>query len=79
MGPSGLQPLNFYRGKSLARNRYGWQKRAKEMARKEKNDEKMKRRQGKAVSPAVKDLPEGIQELSLGGTDPAGLSLQEDS
>jgi len=25
----------------LARNRYGWQKRAKEIARKEKNDEKM--------------------------------------
>jgi hypothetical protein len=32
----------------LARNRYGWQKRAKEMARKQKNDDKMKRRQGKA-------------------------------
>ncbi len=37
----------------MARNRYGWQKRAKEMARKEKNDEKMKRRQGKAITPEV--------------------------
>jgi len=35
----------------LARNRYGWEKRAKEMARKQKNEEKMRRRQGKA-SPA---------------------------
>jgi hypothetical protein len=63
----------------LARNRYGWQKRAKELARKEKNDEKMKRRQGKAISPAVQDLPKGGEELSLGETDPAGLSLPADS
>jgi len=63
----------------LARNRYGWQKRAKEMARKEKNDEKMKRRQGKAIIPAVEDLPEAVQELTLGETDPVGLSRQADS
>jgi hypothetical protein len=63
----------------LARNRYGWQKRAKEMARKEKNDEKMKRRQGKAISPAVKDLREGVQELGLGETDHVGVGLQADS
>jgi hypothetical protein len=63
----------------LARNRYGWQKRAKEMARKEKNDEKMKRRQGKAVTPRGEDLPEATPELSLGETDPVGLSLQTDS
>ena len=36
----------------MARNRYGWEKRAKEMARKQKNDEKMKRRQGKAPEEA---------------------------
>ena len=35
----------------MARNRYGWEKRAKEMARKQKNEEKMRRRQGK-ISPA---------------------------
>jgi hypothetical protein len=40
----------------LARNRYGWQKRSKEMARKEKHDEKMKRRQGKAITPPAEEL-----------------------
>ena len=63
----------------MARNRYGWQKRAKEIARKEKNDEKMKRRQGKAISPAVKDLPEGGQELNLSQPEPFGSGLQADS
>jgi hypothetical protein len=63
----------------LARNRYGWQKRAKEMARKEKNDEKMKRRQGKPLTPLMEDLPEVVQDLSLGETDSVGLSLQADS
>jgi len=56
----------------LARNRYGSQKRVKEMARKEKNDEKMKRRQGKAITSRVKDLPELVPELSLGETDLSG-------
>jgi hypothetical protein len=41
----------------LARNRYGWQKRAKEMARKEKNDEKIKRRQGKLTTTSAEELP----------------------
>ncbi len=31
----------------MARNRYGWEKRAKELARKQRNEEKQKRRQGK--------------------------------
>jgi hypothetical protein len=62
----------------LARNRYGWQKRAKEMARKEKNDEKIKRRQGKAMAPPVEDLPEVVQD-GLGETDPVELILQADS
>jgi hypothetical protein len=63
----------------LARNRYGWQKRAKEMARKEKNDEKMKRRQGKGIAPQGKDLPEGAPEPSLGESDLVELNLQADS
>jgi hypothetical protein len=46
----------------LARNRYGWQKRAKEMARKEKNDEKIKRRQGKATAPTPEDSPAMVEE-----------------
>jgi hypothetical protein len=46
----------------VARNRYGWQKRAKEMARKEKNNEKMKRRQGKTTAPPAEELPEVVEE-----------------
>ncbi len=46
----------------MARNRYGWQKRAKEMARKEKNDEKMKRRQGKIAAPSAEEMPEVAEE-----------------
>jgi hypothetical protein len=46
----------------LARNRYGWQKRAKEMARKEKNDEKMKRRQGKTITPPTEEIPGVVEE-----------------
>jgi hypothetical protein len=46
----------------LARNRYGWQKRAKEMARKQKNEEKMKRRQSKIPTPSVEEMPEAVVE-----------------
>jgi hypothetical protein len=35
----------------LAKNRYGWQKRAKELARKQKKEDKIKRRQGKTTGP----------------------------
>ncbi len=42
----------------MARNRYGWEKRAKEMARKQKNEEKMKRRQGKTEAPPEEEAPE---------------------
>jgi hypothetical protein len=62
----------------LARNRYGWQKRAKEIARKEKNDEKMKRRQGK-VTALLEKVPEGAPEPSLVETDLVELNLQTDS
>ena len=63
----------------MAKNRYGWQKRAKEMARKEKNDEKMKRRQGKAIAAPAEDLPEVMMDLSLDETDPVGVGLQQGS
>ena len=63
----------------MARNRYGWQKRAKEMARKEKNDEKMKRRQSKTATPSAEDLPEVVMDLGLDETDPVGVSLRQDS
>jgi hypothetical protein len=47
---------------NLAKNRYGWQKRAKEMARKDKNDAKMKRRQSKTITPPAEDLPEVVMD-----------------
>jgi hypothetical protein len=51
----------------LARNRYGWQKRAKEIARKQKNDDKMKRRQGKIITLSEEEMPgaseEGMESL----------------
>jgi hypothetical protein len=37
----------------VARNRYGWEKRAKEIARKQKSDEKMKKRQCRATGEAI--------------------------
>ena len=49
----------------LARNRYGWEKRAKEIARKQKNEEKMKRRQGKAPAPAEEEAPHTVEEGTL--------------
>ena len=60
----------------MARNRYGWEKRAKEIARKQKNDEKMKRRQGKSpVAPVADADPPQEAEEGLNGleeTVPAG-------
>lgn len=47
----------------MARNRYGWEKRAKEMARKEKSAEKMKRRQSsKNPMPPTEELTEAAEE-----------------
>jgi hypothetical protein len=46
----------------LARNRYGWEKRAKEMARKQKNEEKMKRRQGKIPAATAAEESPGVEE-----------------
>jgi hypothetical protein len=61
----------------LARNRYGWQKRAKEIARKQKNDDKMKRRQGKAPLPEAEEMLEGdaMEMDSLPETDSAETEL----
>ena len=52
------------REENLARNRYGWQKRAKEMARKQKNEEKMKRRQGKPPTETAGDLQPVAEEIT---------------
>jgi hypothetical protein len=58
----------------LARNRYGWQKRAKEIARKQKNDDKMKRRQGKATTLETEEMPETSEETM---TEPVETDLVE--
>jgi hypothetical protein len=46
----------------LARNRYGWEKRAKEMARKQKNEEKMRRRQGKVANEPAPESSSAVEE-----------------
>ena len=58
----------------MARNRYGWQKRAKEIARKQKNDDKMKRRQGKATTLEGEEMPEASEETM---TEPVETDLVE--
>jgi hypothetical protein len=57
----------------LAHNRYGWQKRAKELARKQKSDDKMKRRQGKTPGPQSEMIPAVEAAPPAGGaaTDPS--------
>jgi hypothetical protein len=64
----------------LARNRYGWEKRAKEMARKQKHDEKIKRRQGKILdspeaSPETPEVAEAI--IGLDAPVEAGTNDEE--
>jgi hypothetical protein len=56
----------------LAKNRYGWQKRAKEIARKEKNNDKIKRRQGKITSSLAEEVPVVEEEGTEG---PNGIDL----
>ena len=61
----------------MARNRYGWQKRAKDLARKQKHDDKMKRRQGKTQTESGPAWPEATEAEMKGPaeTDPAGENL----
>jgi hypothetical protein len=42
----------------LAKNRYGWNKRVKELARKMKQEEKRKRRQNKSQETSTEQTPE---------------------
>ena len=53
----------------MARNRYGWEKRAKEIARKQKSDEKMKKRQNRVtleeVSEEVPEAPQAQEEGTI--------------
>jgi hypothetical protein len=50
---------------SVARNRYGWEKRAKEIARKQKRDEKIKKRQNRATSEQSQEAPEPQEEVTF--------------
>ena len=46
----------------MAKNRYGWQKRAKELVRKQKNEDKMKRRQSKTTESSEDEMPAAQEE-----------------
>jgi hypothetical protein len=72
-GPRGFGILNIER-QDLARNRYGWQKSAKELARKERKAEKIRRRQGKTTTSAVEEVPGGIAEETQLSEDQPGDS-----
>ena len=49
----------------MARNRYGWEKRAKEIARKQKSDEKMKKRQNRATDEEIQEEPQAQEEGTI--------------
>ncbi len=49
----------------MARNRYGWEKRAKEIARKQKSDEKMKKRQHRATDTDSHEEPKAQEEGAI--------------
>lgn len=49
----------------MARNRYGWEKRAKEIARKQKSDEKMKKRQNRATEEETEEEPKAQEEGTI--------------
>jgi hypothetical protein len=49
----------------VARNRYGWEKRAKEIARKQKSDEKLKKRQNRGTSEEVAEEPQAQEEGTI--------------
>ena len=49
----------------MARNRYGWEKRSKEIARKQKSDEKMKKRQNPATAEETPEEPTAQEEGTI--------------
>jgi len=48
----------------VARNRYGWEKRAKELARKQKHQEKIKRRQSRSQAAPTDKAASGEEKES---------------
>jgi hypothetical protein len=60
----------------VAKNRYGWAKRAKEIARKQKYEEKLKRRQGKSrIEPVTQETEAGAGEAGEKEESPPGEAL----
>ena len=49
----------------MARNRYGWEKRAQEIARKQKSDEKMKKRQSRATEEEIQAESKAPEEGTI--------------
>ncbi len=56
----------------MAKNRYGWNKRIKEIARKMKQEDKLKRRQSKSQEKSAEDGPEetGGEEVAVAEDSP---------
>ena len=52
----------------MAKNRYGWNKRIKEIARKMKQEDKLKRRQSKSQEKPAEDAAEEMDVDSASGT-----------
>jgi hypothetical protein len=50
----------------IERKWYGWNKRTKEIARKQKSEEKIERRQGKNLSSPVEETPDAVAEETIG-------------
>ena len=57
----------------MAKNRYGWNKRIKEMARKMKQEDKLKRRQAKSRDKQSEEIPENTD------TEAEAAEVAEDS
>lgn len=51
----------------MARNHHSWKKRVKELARKEKAEEKRQRRQSKGKSEAAENVPDNLEETGEPG------------
>jgi hypothetical protein len=59
----------------LAKNRYGWNKRIKEIARKMKQEDKLKRRQSRSQEKPAEEAPEQTETdtgpVAVGGDSPS--------
>jgi Sec-independent protein translocase protein TatA len=70
---SGALLLTGHERLILAKNRYGWNKRIKEIARKMKQEDKLKRRQSKSREKQAEETPEDTD------TESGSAAANEDS